>query len=42
MDIVEVTHDDFNVQDQYQRIRVLDGQGAIVLFVGLVRDFNDK
>jgi molybdopterin synthase catalytic subunit len=40
-DVIKVHTDDFDMALEYQRLRQLNANnGAVVLFVGLVRDFN--
>ncbi|EWH11558.1 molybdenum cofactor biosynthesis protein E [Catenovulum agarivorans DS-2] len=42
-DLIKVQHDDFNVAEQYQQLIQNNQQdGAVVFFVGLVRDFNQQ
>ncbi|KJS05231.1 MAG: hypothetical protein VR73_12680 [Gammaproteobacteria bacterium BRH_c0] len=38
--VIRIQHEDFNLQQEYDRLRAIGGPGAIVTFSGLVRDFN--
>ncbi|WP_028022798.1 molybdopterin synthase catalytic subunit MoaE [Enterovibrio calviensis] len=38
--MISVQHDDFSIADEYQRLNASDSDGAIVTFVGKVRDMN--
>lgn len=41
--MIRIQHEDFNVGDEYEALKhEADGDGAIVTFTGLVRDFNDE
>lgn len=42
-DLIKVQNEDFNVAEEYQRLTQDNQQdGAVVFFVGLVRDFNQE
>ncbi|MDD1794943.1 molybdopterin synthase catalytic subunit MoaE [Enterovibrio sp. ZSDZ42] len=38
--MISVQHEDFSIADEYQRLNDSDSDGAIVTFVGKVRDMN--
>jgi molybdopterin synthase catalytic subunit len=40
--MISIQHEDFNLGDEYQQLRDKSkGEGAIVTFTGLVRDYNN-